>query len=54
VEYVVEDASLYGRIYFVMASGSGDYDPNNVAFKSGYIGNASGVLSDGTTAARIG
>ena len=54
VEYVVEDASLYGRIYFVMASGSADYDPNNVAFKSGYIGNASGVLSDGTTAARIG
>lgn len=54
VEYVVEETALYGRIYFILASGAGDYDPNNVAFKSAYIGNASGVLSDGTTAARIG
>lgn len=54
VEYVVEDTGLYGRIYFIMASGAGDYDPNDVAFKSGYIGDAAGVLSDGTTAARIG
>lgn len=54
VEYVVEETGLYGRIYFVMASGSADYDPNDVPFKSGYIGNTAGVLSDGTTAARIG
>ena len=54
VEYVVEETGLYGRIYFVMASGSADYDPNDVSFKSGYIGNADGVLSDGTTSARIG
>jgi len=54
VEYVVEETGLYGRIYFIMASGSGGYDPDNVPFTSGYIGNADGVLSDGTTAARIG
>lgn len=54
VEYVVEETGLYGRVYFVMAGGVGDYDAANVPFKSGYIGNASGVLSDGTTAARIG
>lgn len=53
VEYVVEDTTLYGRIYYIMAAGSADYDPP-AAFKSGYIGNASGVLSDGTSAARIG
>lgn len=53
VEYVVEDTTLYGRIYFIMASGSPDYSAP-AAFKSGYIGNSSGVLSDGTTAARIG
>lgn len=54
VEYVVEDTGLYGRIYFVMASGSGDYDPGDVPFKSAYIGNADGLLSDGTHSARIG
>ena len=54
VEYVVEDTSLYGRVYFVMAGGSGDYNPSNVPFKSAYIGNADGLLSDGTEAARIG
>jgi len=54
VEYVVEDTTLYGRIYYVMAAGSGDYNPASVPFKSGYIGNASGVLSDGSSAARMG
>jgi len=54
VEYVVEDTTLYGRIYYVMAAGSADYNPASVPFKSGYIGDASGVLSDGSTAARMG
>jgi hypothetical protein len=54
VEYVVEDTTLYGRIYYVMAAGSGNYNPASVPFKSGYIGNASGVLSDGSSAARMG
>lgn len=53
VEYVAEDTTLYGRIYYVMAAGSSDYSPP-APFKSGYIGNASGVLSDGSSAARIG
>lgn len=54
VEYVCEDTTLYGRIYYVMAAGSGDYNPATVTFKSGYIGDASGVLSDGSSAARMG
>ena len=54
VEYVVEDTTLYGRIYYIMAPGSGNYNPATVTFKSGYIGNASGVLSDGSSAARMG
>jgi hypothetical protein len=37
-----------------MASGSGNYNPATVPFKSGYIGDASGVLSDGSSAARMG
>lgn len=54
VEYVVEETGLYGRIYFIMASGSADYNPSNVAFKSGYIGDSDGLLSDGNISARIG
>ena len=54
VEYVVEDTTLYGRIYYIMAPGSGNYNPATVPFKSGYIGDASGVLSDGSSAARMG
>lgn len=54
VEYVVEDTTLYGRIYYILAAGSGDYNPATVTFKSGYIGDASGLLSDGSSAARMG
>jgi hypothetical protein len=54
VEYVCEDTTLYGRIYYIMADGSGDYDPDTVTFKSGYIGDANGVLSDSSSAARMG
>lgn len=54
VEYVAEDTTLYGRIYYIMASGAANYPGYDVApFKNAYIGNASGVLSDGQTAARI-
>lgn len=54
VQYVAEDTTLYGRIYYIMASGAADYPGYDVApFKNGYIGNASGVVSDGQTAARI-
>ena len=54
VQYMCEDTGLYGRIFFILANGSGDYDPNDVPFKSAYIGNNSGLLSDGSTSAKIG
>lgn len=54
VQYVAEDTTLYGRIYYIMAAGSANYPGYDVApFKNGYIGNAAGVVSDGQTAARI-
>ncbi len=54
VEYVAEDTTLYGRIHYVMASGSADYPGAALApFKSCYIGNAAGLLSDGSTCGRI-
>jgi bacterioferritin-associated ferredoxin len=54
IECVASDTTLYGKIYFIMASGSADYPgPDLVPFKSGYIGNADGLLSDGSIAARI-
>lgn len=53
VEYEAEDATLYGRINYVMANGSADYPGPSAPFKNAYIGNAAGLLSDGTTSARI-
>jgi hypothetical protein len=54
VEYVCEDTTLYGRVYYIMASGAADYPGyDNAPFKNCYIGNASGLLSDGQGAGRI-
>lgn len=54
VEYTLEDTTLYGRIHYVMAGGTADYPgAASVPFKNCYIGNAAGLLSDGTTAGRI-
>ena len=54
VQYHVEDTTLYGRIHFIMANGSADYPGVDAApFKNAYIGNAAGLLSDGTTCGRI-
>lgn len=54
IEYVAEDTTLYGRIYFVMASGAADYPGYDVApFKNCYIGDASGLLSDGQESGKI-
>jgi hypothetical protein len=54
VEYVAEDTTFYGKIYYIMASGAADYPGASLApYKSGYIGNSAGLLSDGATAARI-
>lgn len=54
VEYVAEDTTLAGRIFYVMANGSADYPGYTAApFKNAYVGNAAGFLSDGETCARI-
>jgi hypothetical protein len=54
VEYVAEDTTLYGRVSFIMAAGSADYPGAALApFRSAYIGNAAGLLSDGAHSARI-
>ena len=54
VEYVAEDTTLYGKIAFIMADGSADYPgAASAPFKNCYIGNADGLLSDGTASGRI-
>ena len=54
IECMASDTTLYGKIYYVMAAGAANYPGYDSApFKNGYIGNASGLLSDGQTAARI-
>ena len=45
-----DDIALLFRI---MAAGAADYDPDEVPFRSAYIGDADGLLSDGSFAARI-
>ena len=54
VEYVLQEITQYGVLNFIMASGAADYVPGGPnPEKNGFIGNASGVLSDGTDCARI-
>lgn len=54
VEYTAEDTTLYGRIAFVMANGSASYPgAASAPFKSCYIGNSAGLLSDGANCGRI-
>lgn len=54
VEYVAEDTTLYGRIHYVMAAGAADYPgAASAPFKNCYIGDANGLLSDGTSAGKI-
>lgn len=54
VEYIAEDTTLYGRVHYVMAAGAADYPGGALApFKNLYIGNASGLLSDGSPCGRI-
>ena len=54
VEYHAEDTTLYGRIHYIMASGTADYPgADNVTFRNAYIGDANGLLSDGQPSARI-
>lgn len=54
VEYTAEDTTLYGRLYYVMASGAADYPGYDFApAKNCYIGNAAGKVSDGQDAGKI-
>jgi hypothetical protein len=53
VEYTAEDTTLYGRIYYIQASGAGNYSAGVSDPFDAFIGNSDGLLSDGTTAARI-
>lgn len=54
VEYVAEDTTLYGRIHYIMAGGTPDYPgAGNTPFRNCYIGDANGLLSDGTPCGRI-
>lgn len=54
VRYLAEDTTLYGLIYFILASGTADYPGADlIEFGAAYIGDADGLLSDGSTAARI-
>jgi hypothetical protein len=54
VEYTAEDTTLYGRIHYVMASGAADYPgAASAPFKNFYIGDANGLLSDGSSCGRI-
>lgn len=54
VEYVAEDTTLYGEINYIMAAGSADYPgAASKPFGAFYIGDADGLLSDGTACGRI-
>jgi hypothetical protein len=55
IRYTCDDTTLYGKSFFIQATGSPDYvNPASIGFNKGFIGNASGLLSDGTEAAKIG
>lgn len=54
VHYSCEDTTLYGRISYVMATGAANYPgAASAPFKSCYVGNSLGLLSDGETCGRI-
>lgn len=54
VRYTAHDITAYGRNYYIMESGSPDYDPSeDRPFSASYIGDADGLLSDGTIGAII-
>ena len=54
VQYIAEDTTLYGRIFYIMANDAADYPGYDVApFRNCYIGDAGGLLSDGETSGRI-
>lgn len=54
VKYTAEDTTLYGKIFRILAGGAADYNPaGGNPFDGCFIGDADGLLSDGTTCGRI-
>lgn len=54
IEYVAEDTTLYGLINYIMPDSEPDYPgAANTPFRNCYIGDASGLLSDGSSCGRI-
>lgn len=53
IEYTAEDTTLYGRIYYIAGAAEPDYNPGTSNPFTFFIGNADGLLSDGTPCARI-
>lgn len=54
IRYTAEDTTLYGEINYIMASGAADYNPaGGNPVKNCFIGDANGLLSDGTNCGRV-
>ena len=53
VSYVCEDTTLFGKITAIVADGTSDYQGDGSdPFTAAFIGDASGLLSDGSNSAR--
>ncbi len=54
VRYTAEDSTLYGKVFYILASGAANYPgAATVGFGDAYAGDTDGELSDGETCARI-
>ncbi|MBD3803555.1 MAG: hypothetical protein IE919_09995 [Thioclava sp.] len=53
VEYVAEDTTLYGRIVLILPAGALDYGVDGYDEGGCFIGDAAGLLSDGSPCGRI-
>lgn len=54
VRYTCEDTTLFGKIYLIQANGTADYQGDGSdAFTGAFIGDASGLLSDGEESAKV-
>lgn len=52
--YIAEDTTSYGVVYYIMPDGSSPYPgPDDKPFRNLYIGDADGLLSDGSECGRI-
>jgi hypothetical protein len=54
IEYTAESVTAYGQFYYIQASGAANYPGvETAAFDAAYIGDTTGVLSDGNPSAQI-